>query len=267
MNDLTSRTLNLIATHITTPDPESTLGSDYISIPSISPEEADLIRERLVKSPTFQQLTGRFNYDGEFSQIRITKPDALINTPARWLQAQETYWKARGMLPDTYDNDVTSLCGIEFKGFNLPHTSTTKTPNFSLMPWSSLFPSIVVETGHTQPLTDLERDKEIWKTSTNGQTKVVLITKFTKTARGTVSCFVDIHRVNGLGGVGICSRFTIFPPPPDNAEQSYPISLGEVYGGECPDGIDPDVELPFNISELRNMCRQTMMGLNFIPDS
>ncbi|KAF3912346.1 hypothetical protein AA313_de0206501 [Arthrobotrys entomopaga] len=262
MNDSISQTLTVITTHIASPDPEtgSGSGSDYISIPSISPREADLIRDKLVKSSIFQHLTGRFNYDGEFLQIRITKPDALINTPARWLQVQEAYWRTRGMLPDSYDNDVTSLCGIEFKGFTPPHTATTKTPSFSLMPWSSLFPSIVVETGYTQPLTDLERDKEIWKTCTNGQTKVVIITKFTKTARETVSCFVDIHRVNGVGG-------TIFPHLPEKPEQNYRISLGELYGGGCPEGMDPDTELPLNISELRNICRKTMMDLGLVPDS
>ncbi|EPS40177.1 hypothetical protein H072_5982 [Dactylellina haptotyla CBS 200.50] len=241
-------------------------GDDYLSIPNVDSRQAERVRETIIHDRAFQVANARFTYDSEFQQIRVTKPNVLVNTAAGWLQAQEQYWKARGMLSAVCENYITSMTGIEFRGFTAPHDKTTKTLNICLMPWTSLFPSIVVETGYTQPATDLERDKDIWKTSTNGETKVVIITKFSKTPRNTVSCVLGIHRVNGTGGLGACSKYTIFPAPQSKAEQIYHISLGELYGGECPPGVDADTELPLNITELRNICRQALLSLNLVPD-
>lgn len=73
--------------------------------------------------------------------------------------------------------------------------------------WTSIHPSVVVETAFTQPVTDLEHDKMIWKDATEGRTKVIILTKFSMTARGTISGVVSISRVNGLRGVSTCAKY------------------------------------------------------------
>lgn len=49
-------------------------------------------------------------------------------------------------------------------------------------------------------------------------------------------------------------------------EQNYHISLGEVYGGDVPDGVDPDIELVLRISVLRAICLQALKMSNLKPD-
>ncbi|KAK6524552.1 hypothetical protein TWF281_011458 [Arthrobotrys megalospora] len=163
--------------------PESTTSkTDYLSLSSISTSDAEKIRDALVNDPILESLSARFTYDAEFQQIRITRPNAMINITAGWLQLQEQAWKKAGILPKVYENDITAFCGVE--------------------------------TGYTQPATDLERDKEIWKTATNGETKVVILTKFSMTPRDTVMGVISFHRVNGEGGVGTCSKYSKKPATP-----------------------------------------------------
>ncbi|KAK6497673.1 hypothetical protein TWF481_012078 [Arthrobotrys musiformis] len=241
--------------------------TDYLSLDSICSSDAEKIRDCLVNDPVLESPSARFTYDAEFQQIRVTRANAVINITAGWLQLQQKAWMKAKILPEAYENDITAFCGVEFRNFaSTTHSSTIKTPNYCMMPWTSIFPSLVVETGYTQPATDLERDKEIWKTATNGETKIVIITKFSPTPRNTVMGVIGFHRINGVGGVNTCSKYTIFPPPVTKTEQSYHISLGEVYSGTCPEGIDADTELTLSISELRDISRVVLVGCGLVPD-
>ncbi|KAK6345969.1 hypothetical protein TWF730_010306 [Orbilia blumenaviensis] len=216
--------IDSITSFLARPD-SITDNTDYLSLSSISAPDAEKIRDALVNEPIFESSTARFTYDAEFQQIRITRANAVINTTAGWLQLQEQAWKKAGILPEVYENDITAFCGVEFRNFTGQiHSNTIKTPNYCMMPWTSTFPSIVVETGYTQPVTDLERDKELWKSATNGKTKVVILTKFSMTARKTIMGVVNFHRVNGKGGVGTCSKYVYTIPVHafhDNEETYY----------------------------------------------
>ncbi|KAF3193677.1 hypothetical protein TWF225_009232 [Orbilia oligospora] len=240
--------------------------TDYISFSNISAVNAHAIRSAFDNDPIFDAAYARFTYDPMFGQIRITRGSPLIDVTANWLQKQEKKWKEnRAVQMFTYQNDILSYGGLELRTFTID--TIIKTPCFCLQPWSKPFPSVVVETGYTQPLVDLERDKEIWKNFTNGETKVVVITKFAMTARGTVMADVWFHRPHAANGISTSSRCTIFPAPRSSHTEVFFLDLSEVYGGECPEGVDPDRILELDLTELREMCREELRNNELVPDS
>ncbi|KAK6506400.1 hypothetical protein TWF506_011311 [Arthrobotrys conoides] len=246
--------------------PESVAdNTDYISFDTINAADGHAIRAAFDNDPLFGAARARFTYDPVFTQIRIKRGSPLIDVTAKWFQQQQDVWVATGAVPANYYEEILSFGGLELTVFAVPHTIAT--PGLCLQPWAKPFPSVIVETGFTESLIDLDRDKEIWKTSTHGGTRVVIITKFEVTHRGTVMGDVYFHRLNGIGGISTHSKCTLFPAPYSDQQEVFFISLGEVYSGSCPEGGNPDTPLQLNITELRQMCREELRNNDLVPDS
>lgn len=76
-------------------------------------------------------------------------------------------------------------CGADFCNFkgNYEDTYTRKSPDaYVKVAGARGFPSVVVEVGWAESMADLLADARLWLLGTAGQTKVVIVVKFTETA-------------------------------------------------------------------------------------
>ncbi|KAK6331711.1 hypothetical protein TWF718_002257 [Orbilia javanica] len=239
--------------------------NDYFFRDKICSREAEKIKEALLKNPMFQSSRARFTYDSRHMEIRITRDNPLINVTSLWFDIHRARWHEEGKLTPILSDAITTFCGVESKHSTSAYPETITSPNYCILPWSKTYPSIVIESAFTQPLAHLEHQKEIWKLATNGETKVVIFGKFSKSPRGTIMGDVYFHRMND-NGIATSSKYGIFPTPKTETPQFIRVSVGEIYGGTCPRSLDPDAELMLSISKLRSMCQKIIRGSGMIPD-
>jgi len=135
---------------------------------------------------------------------------------------------------------------------------------------SSVFPTIVLESGWTESWGILCDDRELWAEGTGYAVNLVILVKiFPPTAddgagaageggaRSTVCAKLEITSYDAQGSIGTFTE-TLFPRP-TQAQTIYPVTYAQIFGPDLPVDVPPDGAVDLDIDRLRDTLRNALM--------
>jgi hypothetical protein len=86
-----------------------------------------------------------------------------------------------------------------FKNFHPPYNSSSKEPDFCVLPEGLDLPTIVIEAGWSETNQRLQRDKALWLRGGAGDVKLVLLVKWYKRVNDRVAGTAEVWELDATG--------------------------------------------------------------------
>jgi len=163
---------------------------------------------------------------------------------------------------------------LEYKFFTGEYNGCTKEADLTIIPrlgpdWTkeAQYPSVVLESGLSEPAQQLDRDASLWLAGSGGQVRVVVQVKFYR-RQDRIGARVWIKRArptyNSSFKISI-ETYEILPPAVDPVENPS-ITFEEFFAGGGPPGLDPKGYVILNLENLRILARMRIIMMNkFVP--
>ena len=88
---------------------------------------------------------------------------------------------------------------IAIKGSGPPYVASSKQPDQYVLPADLTMPTIVIESGWSEPAPMLHQDMRLWLRGGGGRVKVVLLFKWDKIINNRVEGRVEVYDLDAVG--------------------------------------------------------------------
>ncbi|KAK6353098.1 hypothetical protein TWF696_005088 [Orbilia brochopaga] len=225
----------------------------------ISPETAEWLYQSLYDaSNNLERRRFKFCYNSDRQSLHISMPTKIHESVPLWLNGCCGLWALKGLVPDTWYEDVGTAGNPRFDNFSHPYEGSIKEPDGVMLRMGHDYPVLVVEVNWSESWAKLEEDRALWMRGFGQNAPVVILVKFSDSqngVRGTLE--IAFKRAGGT----VTSRKTIWSIPDEDEEDPY-ILLGDIYGSSLPAGFDPLTRLPMEMSRLRRWGDELLRHMN-----
>ncbi|KAG0641924.1 hypothetical protein HOY80DRAFT_1038162 [Tuber brumale] len=122
------------------------------------------------------------------------------------------------------------------------------------------FPSVVLESGWSEPIDQLRRDAKLWQQGSRGKVRVVIEVKFLPRTGNRIGARLWINWANPHRGS------TQILPAGNDPDGSPTIDFEEFFAGNCPSGIDPEGSIVLDLEMLRVLAREEILAFGRLHD-
>ncbi|KAG0638402.1 hypothetical protein HOY80DRAFT_1137566 [Tuber brumale] len=249
-------------------DAIKTRSPDLLIFRGMDPKDFEHVMEGL-RHPTnyLEQYSFRIHWFAADKILKVVMPSKLHECAAGWIN--QIIWKrlARGTIPEVWIETMTLTPAPEYNNFISPYRGSSKEADLTFVPrvsanWTTKaeFPSVVLESGWSEPIDQLHRDAKLWQQGSGGQVRVVIQVKFFPRTGNRIGSRLWINRANPQGGS------TQILPAGNDPDGSPTIAFEEFFAGNCPPGIDPAGSIVLDLEMLRVLAREEILAFGRLPD-
>ncbi|KAJ6258288.1 hypothetical protein Dda_7209 [Drechslerella dactyloides] len=189
---------------------------DPLTFERVERVQAERLFDSLSSSSPFASRYTRFTYDGELQRVTIRFDSIAHSSAENFAISWWADWFPN--LPRAYQMFFFRPAGRTFRGFYGQCAGSVKEPDYSIIPNSANFPSLVIEADMSAG-DELVRDKNIWIQGSGGATKVVLLLTV-KLAGDSITAFLEICRPTST------QKFCLLPESPQMKDDDPTVTLG-----------------------------------------
>ncbi|KAG0641944.1 hypothetical protein HOY80DRAFT_1134946 [Tuber brumale] len=238
----------------------------------VDPKDFDHVMEGL-RHPTnyLEQYSFRVHWFSADKILKVVMPSKLHVCAAGWLFESIQRGLARGVIPEIWVDTMDITPSPEYDNFMSPYRGSSKEADLTFVPriranWTTQaeFPSVVLESGWSEPAGQLHRDATLWQQGSGGEVRVVIQVKFFQLRDDRIGARLWISRANLDGGCTV-REYGILPPVND-PDGSPTIAFREFFAGNCPPGIDPEGCIVLDLETLRVRAREEIRTRGCLPD-
>ncbi|KAG0638404.1 hypothetical protein HOY80DRAFT_1137568 [Tuber brumale] len=199
--------------------------------------------------------------------LKVVMPSKLHERTAGWLNKIIGIGLSAGIIPMVWNETMDIAPSPQYNNFISPYRRLSKEADLTFVPriganWTTKaeFPSVVLESGWSEPASQLHRDATLWQQGSRGQVLVVIQVKFFRRNENRIGARLWITRVNQHGG---CTEIL---PAANDRDGSPTIAFQEFFAGDCPPGIDPEGSIVLDLERLRVRAREEILRRGRLPD-
>ncbi|KAG0641890.1 hypothetical protein HOY80DRAFT_952741 [Tuber brumale] len=253
-------------------DAIKTRSPELLIFHGVDPKDFDHVMEGL-RHPTnyLEQYSFRIHWFAADKILKVVMPSKLHGCPAGWLLEIIGDGLSDGIIPKVWNRTMDIAPSPEYDNFMSPYRGSSKEADLTFVPhiganWTTEaeFPSVVLESGWSEPAGQLHRDATLWQQGSGGQVRVVIQVKFFQRRDDRIGGRFWISRANPHGGCTV-REYGILPAV-NNHDGSPTISFHEFFAGNCPPGIDPEGSIVLDLERLRVRARVQILRRGCLPD-
>ncbi|KAG0641945.1 hypothetical protein HOY80DRAFT_1038210 [Tuber brumale] len=230
----------------------------------VDPKDIDHVIEGLRHPTNYLEHVHWFAAD---KILKVVMPSKLHECAAGWLLEIIGNGLSDGIIPKVWNRTMDIAPSPEYDNFMSPYRGSSKEADLTFVPriranWTTKaeFPSVVLESGWSEPAGQLHRDATLWQQGSGGEVRVVIQVKFFQLRDDRIGARLWISRANLDGG---CTGIL---PPVNDPDGSPTIAFREFFAGNCPPGIDPEGCIVLDLETLRVRAREEILTRGCLPD-
>ncbi|KAG0641947.1 hypothetical protein HOY80DRAFT_952926 [Tuber brumale] len=253
-------------------DAIKTRSPELLIFHGVDPKDFDHVMEGL-RHPTnyLEQYSFRVHWFAADKILKVVMPSKLHVCPAGWLFETIQRGLARRVIPEIWFDTMDITPSPEYDNFMSPYRGLSKEADLTFLQHIGAnrttvaeFPSLVLESGWSEPAGQLHRDATLWQRGSVGQVRVVILVKFFQQRDDRIGARLLISRANPHGGCTV-REYGIFPAV-HNPDGSPTISFHEFFAGNCPPGIAPEGSIVLDPERLRVRAIVQILWRGCLPD-
>ncbi|PUU74188.1 hypothetical protein B9Z19DRAFT_1093469 [Tuber borchii] len=216
----------------------------------------------------------RMHWFSTENRLKVVMPTFLHECVGSWMYKAIGRAARSGLLPNAWDDTIDMMPAPECQNFVGRHAGSFKEPDMAFVPRigpsrgeCASFPSVVVESGWQESATRHLDDARLWLEGSGNAVRVVLQAKYHQSNEsGRIHFVLSVSRAHpdGLGCTISPTYYDIFPIP-QLVIQNPTISFAEFYSGDCPDGMEPETQIPFDLALFRETAAVCIRREGYIP--
>ncbi|KAG0123173.1 hypothetical protein HOY82DRAFT_251356 [Tuber indicum] len=201
-------------------------------------------------------------------------PSALHECPGQWIIDEIADALVRRIIPPVWIRKIGICASPEYKSFTGEYKQCTKEADLTIIPrlspdWykEAQYPSVVLESGWTEPAQQLDHDASLWLAGSGGQVRVVVQVKFYR-QQDRIGARMWIKRARPTYNNSFktsTETYEILLPAVDPVENPS-ITFEEFFAGGCPLRLDPKGSVILNLENLRILARMRIINRGNVPD-
>ncbi|TFK73468.1 hypothetical protein BDN72DRAFT_834593 [Pluteus cervinus] len=147
------------------------------------------------------------------------------------------------------------------RGFAAPCENSAKEPDYQILcQRHDTMPSLVIECGDSESMLKLQVDKNVWQQGSRGSVRVVIFVKYySEDVNNQMKVDMEIWRTGQpVESISLFPDPTVPNPPKtlglvglDLPAEGPHLVLDDLYGGQCPPGVNGSTQLPLDLHFLR----------------
>ncbi|PWW73766.1 hypothetical protein C7212DRAFT_365593 [Tuber magnatum] len=256
-------------------DAIKTRNPDLLTFHDVEQVDYDQVIQGL-RHPTncLEQYAFRLHWFAGDKYLKVVMPSALHECPGQWIIDEISDALVKGIIPPVWIRKIGICASPEYKNFTGEYKRYTKEADLTIIPllgpdWTkeAQYPSVVLESGWSEPAEQLDRDASLWLAGSGGQVRVVVQVKFHR-RQNRIGTRMWIKRArptyNDSYKTSI-ETYEILPPAVDPVENPS-ITFEEFFAGGCPPGLDPGGCVTLDLENLRVLARRKIINRGNVPD-
>ncbi|KAG0641873.1 hypothetical protein HOY80DRAFT_952677 [Tuber brumale] len=253
-------------------DAIKTRSRELLIFHGVDPKDFDHVMEGL-RHPTnyLEQYYFRVHWFAADKILKVVMPSKLHVCVAGWLFETIQRGLARRVIPEIWVDTMDITPSPEYDNFMSPYRGSSKEAGLTFVPhiganWTTEaeFPSVVLESGWSEPAGQLHRDATLCQRGSGGQVRVVIAVKPFQRRDYRIGARLWISRANPHGGSTV-REYGILPAV-NNHDGSPTISFHEFFTGNCPPGIAPEGSIVLDLEMLRVRAKVQILRRGCLPD-
>ncbi|KAG0637832.1 hypothetical protein HOY80DRAFT_226334 [Tuber brumale] len=242
---------------------------ESLEFADLAPADSTQIIESLsVHTGHLEEHRFRVHFSAPDHHLRVVMPSYLHESAASWLGRQFAQWLAHGLFSEEAADAILMPPSPRVDNFTGVYASSVKEPDYAFVPIHPDgsrrdFPSVVLESGWASTAPDLARDRRLWHEGSGGRVMVVILVKlYRANAENQVCATLEISHT-APGDAIIVTRMNVFPIP-NPIPPDPTLTLGELFGGQCLEGHDPQTVLPLEVGRLRRVLQTSFISDGYL---
>ncbi|KAL4914148.1 hypothetical protein BDW62DRAFT_204870 [Aspergillus aurantiobrunneus] len=149
-----------------------------------------------------------------------------------------------------------------------PYASSRKEPDLLVRLDNQPLPSLVIESGWSEPLSRFRDDMDLWLVGGQGQVKATIIFNWQRVGdTNTVRGAVELYSLDRNGMPRLQQNLVVFPAPPaaQAAAQRLVLKRKDIFGAHVFQGQNPNDQFASSIDLLRQKATEALALMNLVP--